>query len=195
MLATLTRNMSSRTIRQVSLDAGVSWSRTSEVIEDLADLGLVERRQTPGGVLVRLLQENVAARAIGEMTELHNAAVEAMRHAAEAIRPAPFSLTLFGSFARGSAGRDSDVDVVAVIPGSTGPELERWEDSLGQWVNSATSITGNPVNLIEVGIDELRLPSRRPPAWLREASSQGIVLAGKPLGELTATATPRRRRA
>lgn len=195
VLATLTRNTTSRTIRQVSVDAGVSWSRTSEVIADLADLGLVERRQTPGGVLVRLLPQNVAARAIGQMNELHGAAVEAMQHAAKTVRPAPVNLTLFGSFARGMAGRDSDVDVVAVTPGASGPELARWEDSLGHWVDSATAITGNPVKLIEVGVDELRKASRRTPAWLRQASAQGIVLAGKPLGELTATATPGRRRA
>ena len=47
MLAALTSNTLSRSLRQLSVDSGVSWSRTADIVDDLADLGLVERRQTP----------------------------------------------------------------------------------------------------------------------------------------------------
>jgi predicted nucleotidyltransferase len=195
VLAALTRNTSSRTIRQLSLDAGVSWSRTSDVIDDLAELGIVERRQTPGGILVRLVSQNVAAKAISEMTDLRSPAVEAMREAARAIRPSPLSLTIFGSFARGTAGRDSDVDVVAVGADSALPDIGAWEDSLGWWVDAATAITGNPINLIIIDVDELAPAAGPSPIWLQEASEHGIVLAGQPLRGLMTSPPPRRGRA
>lgn len=194
MLAALTRNTSSRTIRQLSVDAGISWSRTSEVIDDLADLGIVERRQTPGGILVRLVEQNVAAKAIDQMTDLRSAAIEEMRHAAEAIQPAPASLTLFGSFARGTAGRDSDVDVVAVSAAAR-LDSEAWQDSLSRWAGAATIISGNPVSLVVIGLAELSPSGGRSPAWIREASEHGLVLAGKPLGELMTSPPARRRHA
>lgn len=195
VLAALTRNTSSRTIRQLSVDAGISWSRTSEVIEDLADLGIVERRRTPGGILVQLVEHNVAAKAIDQLTELRSVAIRDMRHAAEAIQPAPASLTLFGSFARGTAGRDSDVDVVAVFAEAAGLDLETWQDSLSRWAGAAAAITGSPVNLIVIGLAELMPSSGRKPAWINEASEHGIVLAGKPLQELMTSRRSRRRRA
>lgn len=195
VLSALTQDTSSRTVRQVSADARVSWSRTSEIINDLANLGLVERRQTPGGILVRLVPENVATKLVQAMVDLRSAAIEDMRQVAEALRPAPISLTLFGTFARGTARRDSDVDVVAVIADSPGPDSDLWEESSARWVQKATAIAGNPVNLIEVRVDELAPSSGRDPAWLKEASEQGIVLAGKPLGELISTGKSRRRRA
>ncbi|MGH3471699.1 MAG: nucleotidyltransferase domain-containing protein [Nocardioidaceae bacterium] len=195
VLAALTRNTSSRTVRQLALDAGVSWSRTSELIEDLHELGLVERRQTPGGVLVRLVEQNAAARLVQRMTDLRGPCIDAMREAARRIRPAPLSLTVFGSFAHGRAGRDSDIDVVAVAPESAQSDAGSLSESLGRWVSEATAITGNPVNLIELGAGEMVPAAQKAPAWLREASQQGIVLVGQPLRELMTVDEARRQRA
>lgn len=211
VLAALTRDTSIRTLRQVALDAEVSWSQTAQVIDDLADLGIVERRQTPGATLVRLVPGNVTAELLRSLTDLRPPAINALRRAADVIDPAPLSLTLFGSFARGAAGRDSDVDVVVVHrshggdgasyddgsdsgagfgdgsgcgPGSY-DHGDRWSDSVGRWVELATAVTGNPVNLIDLADDELRT-GRKQPEWLREAAKQGVTLAGRPLAELLA---------
>ena len=79
-----------------------------------------------------------------------------MREAARLIKPAPLSLVVFGSFARGEAGPDSDVDVLAVRPDEAADLEDVWTDSLGRWVGVAGRITGNPVRLIEVDLEELR---------------------------------------
>jgi hypothetical protein len=206
----------------------VSWSQTAQVIDDLADLGVIERRQTPGAILVRLVPGNVVADVVRSLTDLRGPVVDALRRADVDIAPAPLSLSLFGSFARGGARRDSDVDVVAVhgshgAPGngsgfgdSSGygfgshPDAgfadgsghdsggdghdAGWSDRISRWVERATAITGNPVNLINLGEDELRT-GRKPAEWLREAAKQGVTLAGRPLAELLAsrvTASKRR---
>lgn len=55
---------------------------------------------------------------------------------------------------------------------------------MGRWVATATAVTGNPVKLIQIGIDELTPSRTRRAGWLQEASDQGIVLTGKPLPEV-----------
>lgn len=187
VLSALTRDTAPRTIRQVSLSAGVSWSQTAQVIEDLAGLGIVERRPTPGAILVRLAPGNVAAGAIQAMTDLHAPAIDALRREATSVTPAPLSLTVFGSFARGEARRDSDVDVVAVhdpagVPG--GAEEDLWTETLARWVGAASSITGNAVHLIDLELGELRTTARQTPPWLQEAAKDGVVIAGRPLRDL-----------
>lgn len=193
VLSALTRNTLSRTLRQLSIDAGVSWSRTSEIVDDLVDLGLVERRQTPGGVLVRLIPDNVAARVIQGVADLRSDAIKAMRQAAADIHPAPLSLVVFGSFARGTARRDSDIDVLAVAPKAVTTGSSSWEETMGCWVAATTTAAGNPVKLIQIGVDELAARPARRPGWLQEASDQGILLAGKPLSDLLSSHKGRRR--
>ena len=187
VLGALTRDTSAQTIRQVSLSAGVSWSQTAQVIEDLAGLGIVERRSTPGAILVRLAPGNVAAGVIQALTDLRTSAIEALRQEATWITPTPLSLIVFGSFARGEARRDSDVDVVAVRDPATVAgrvEDDLWVESVGRWVGASRSITGNTVNLIDLDLSELHPAGRKTPSWLRDASKDGIVIAGSPLPDL-----------
>jgi predicted nucleotidyltransferase len=195
VLAALTRDTSVRTLRQVALAAEVSWSQTAQVVDDLADLGIVERRQTPGATLVRLVPGNVGAELLRSLTDLRVPATDALRRVAASIAPAPLNLTVFGSFARGEARRDSDIDVVAVHPSfKTDGEDNRWYDSVGRWVDEAMAITGNPVNLIDLGGDEL-LNGQQAAEWVEAAVKEGVTLAGRPLAELVGTdRKPRKRR-
>ncbi len=195
VLSALTRDTSPQTIRQVSLSAGVSWSQTAQVIDDLAGLGIVERRQTPGAILVRLTPGNVAAGIVRALTDLRTPAIDALRHEATSITPPPLNLTVFGSFARGEARRESDVDVLAVhdpTATSDGPQESIWLEAIGRWIRAAGSITGNAVNLIDLDRSELRPSGRKAPAWLRDASKGGILIAGSPLRELITTHEDRR---
>jgi predicted nucleotidyltransferase len=184
VLAALVANTSAQTIRQVALRAGVSPSRTGQVLDDLAELGVVERRELAGGhVLVRLMPASAAGKLFVEAGSLWSAAVEAMREEASSIEPAPVTLTVFGSFARGQARRDSDVDGVAVhADANEGTERgERWAETSAAWVDAAGRITGNPVNLIDLDIDEL---GGELPEWLASAARDGLVLAGIPVPTL-----------
>src|SRR5579875_1950102 len=103
-----------------------------------------------------------------------------MRRGAKLIQPAPLTLTLFGSFARRTAQRSSDVDVAASHDDEAPPG---WEHRLEKWHARAGRVTGNPVNVIDLSASEL--DDTVTGAWLRPALREGIVLAGRPLSRLT----------
>lgn len=195
VLAALANDLAQQSVRQVALRAGVSPSRAGQVLDDLAALGMVERRATRSHVAVRLVPENVAARWVMGLAEVWRSALEEMRLSAEAIRPAPLSLIVFGSFARGAAQTGSDVDVLAVHGDDVDEESDpatsaRWVQTLGEWVDAAGRIAGNPVNVIDLDLDDLhhsageRRRAVQEPAWLASAAREGVVLVGRPVGEL-----------
>lgn len=206
----LAENSMSQSIRQVALRAGVSPSRAAQVLEGLAELGIVERYHLGSQLAVRLVPENVAAKWILALGSLWRSAIDSMREAARIIYPAPLSLTVFGSFARGTAQAGSDVDVLAVhandLDDAESEKGRVWVETLGQWSDLAGRITGNPVSLIDLAVDDLRRePLRVPvrtgtaksrlaeevrreavqqPAWRLAASREGIVLVGNTIAEL-----------
>src|ERR1700704_2504599 len=101
-------------MRAVAKLAGTSIGQTSLVVGRLVQLGLVTRRDFGTASLVRLDRRNEAARAVLALAELHQPVVRRLRTEAAKISPAPKSLVVFGSFARGEAQADSDLDVLAV---------------------------------------------------------------------------------
>jgi hypothetical protein len=66
---------------------------------------------------------------------------------------------------------------------------DAWTDSLGRWVDLATRVLGNAVNLVEASVEEMRgLLSREAPSVWANIASEGIVLAGSTLSDLLAAA-------
>lgn len=189
VLGVLARTSMDLTMRTVAELAGVSAQQASVVIGRLVDLGVVERRDVPPASLVRLSPENLAAQVVISLVHLRRAAIERLIALAADITPEPVSLVVFGSFARGDADRDSDVDVLAVRPAGLVGDSEDWVDSLGVWVDRATKAVGNPVNLIEAALEEIpALLAREDRSVWQDAAREGIVLAGSPLTELAKAA-------
>lgn len=168
--------------------AGVSVNRAVSVLNELVRLGLARRRDVGRSALVSLDRENEAGRLIVALTDVRDAVLRRLRQGARGIRPAPASIVAFGSFAAGTATRDSDVDVLAVRAKDVPEDNGEWLDSLGHWVDRAARITGNPVNLLLVGESELPgLLDRRGSVW-GEMAENGIVLAGSALQDLASVA-------
>ena len=107
-----------------------------------------------------------------------------LQEAAAHIAPPPPTLAVFGSFARGEARSESDIDVLAVRPDEVAAADPSWSDSLGRWTDKAREITGNPVNLIEAQASEIpHLLAKRSSVW-REIANQGTTLIGVDVGSL-----------
>jgi predicted nucleotidyltransferase len=184
VLDVLARADAELTMRSVAQLAGVSVNRAVSVLNQLIALGLVERREAGSAALVRLDRNNEAAKIVLSLGDLRNTVIGRLRSRAKTIHPAPASVVLFGSFVRGEAGVSSDLDVLAVRARHVSEDDEKWVEGLGQWVAGASRISGNPVNVLTVGQDELRNLLRRKQSVWREIAKDGLVLIGSELPDL-----------
>jgi predicted nucleotidyltransferase len=172
------------TMRTVADLAGVSFSRATHVLNELVGLGLVERREVGAAAMVSLVRDNAAAQAVVALAGLRDSVIERMRLDARTIDPAPASLVIFGSFARGEARESSDIDVLAVRGPGVGMDNDSWTDTLHGWADRATRLAGNPVNLLDEPCEDMpRLLSRPGSVW-DDAVRDGVLLAGVPLADL-----------
>ena len=93
-------------------------------------------------------------------------------------------MIVFGSFARGEATADSDLDVVIVRSRDVREEDVAWRSAVGLWRNCAHRLTGNRVEVLEVGEIEIGpLLRSRKPLWL-DVRREGVVVHGYGLAEM-----------
>ncbi|MHB8296300.1 MAG: MarR family transcriptional regulator [Acidimicrobiales bacterium] len=189
VLGVLARTDTELSMRAVARLAGVSAQQSSVVLGHLIDLGIVERREVPPVALVRLSADNLSAQMVTAIADMRQRVLGRLAELAASITPAPASLIVFGSFARGRAGAASDLDVLAVRPTGVPSDDDGWTDSLGAWADRAQRTVGNPVNLVDIGADEIPdLLSHPAPSLWAEIASDGVVLLGTPLGAAGAAA-------
>jgi predicted nucleotidyltransferase len=178
VLAVLARTEAELTMRTVARLAGVSPNRATSILNALIQLGLVERRDAGTAALVRLSRENEASKIVLRLAALPELVLARMTEAAQRITPPPASVTVFGSFARGQARNDSDIDVLVVRPEAVAAEDPGWERTLGEWSDAAARIAGNPLNLLVVSEAELlQLVRRRRSVW-DNVVREGLTLVG-----------------
>lgn len=188
VLATLARTTQELSLSALAELSGVSLAHVARIVPRLVELGLVERRDVPPAVLVKLVPEHLASRAILMLADLRHTFLEEVRATAEHLEPAPVNVTLFGSFARGEDDMKSDIDMLVVRPSSVDEDDSTWEQSIARWETHLQRISGNAVNRIEVGQDEVaKLLKSRRPLW-QAIRREGIVVQGTPLADIGATA-------
>ncbi len=103
---------------------------------------------------------------------------------AEALEPNPVSVIVFGSFARGEADSDSDLDVLFVQPQGVNDDDHRWVAAVEGWRQFARRLTGNRVAILETDESSVgRLLRSRKTLW-SEVARNGIVVYGKSIDGL-----------
>lgn len=140
LIGALMRVDGPRTISEVARLADVSRDRAAEIVADLERLGLVERRTAGRAHLVSLIEENPITESLRAIEHAHERSVDKLRRAARAIKPAPQFMALYGSWARGEASEDSDLDV-AVIAATEG-NRDVLLEALDKWSSVAQRVTG-----------------------------------------------------
>jgi len=184
VLSQTTAELNQRTIAQLS---GVSQAQASRVLPALVELGVIERREVPPSSLFRIVREHVATRAILALARSTDTVLDELGEMAKSLPVPPESVIVFGSFARHEAGIDSDIDMVVVRPSDVDEDDERWAASVEQLRAEVRRLTGNPVEMLEVSIDEARSRLRgRSPLWT-EIGRAGRVVHGASLDELRLT--------
>jgi predicted nucleotidyltransferase len=186
VLAVLVETTAELNLRTIARLAGVSQAQTSRVLPELVKLGVVERREVPPSSLFRLVPDHVASRSLLTLARASDAVRTEMARLAASLPRAPVSVIVFGSFARGDADAASDIDVVIVRPSSVDEDDDTWVDSLDEWRHAVRRASGNPVEVLEISVDDAasKLESRSQ-AW-SDIRRDGIVVYGLGLDELRA---------
>jgi predicted nucleotidyltransferase len=181
VLVTTTAELNLRTIARL---AGVSLAQASRVLPKLVELGMVERREVPPSSQFRLVRSNIAARAVIELGRSRNLVLERIGSGAAALPSPPTSVIVFGSFARGEAGADSDLDVVIIRPDEVGEDDEKWAHSIESWRNETRAIAGNRVEVVEVRHHDIHAKLASKQQLWRDVLRDGIVVYGLSIREL-----------
>jgi predicted nucleotidyltransferase len=178
ILAVLAETTAHLNLTTISRLAGVSVAQASRVLPGLVHLGLVERVEAPPSALFRLVDENLAGRLVRSMTDLHSLALRAVGDGSALQKARPELVIVFGSFARGEADADSDLDLVIVRPLEISEDDPAWADSIISLDQDLSRALGNPVNILEIGVNDLerRLKSRVE-LW-KSIRTEGIVVYG-----------------
>lgn len=181
VVGVLIRSEQPLSLRQVGERAGVSHPQVARHVDRLEELGIVTRRVVGRSHLVELTGA-VGALVLRHFSSLDQPVWDHMRATSAVLMPNALSVTVFGSFARGSARAGSDIDIAIV---ATDPDDESWSTLLDGWVAEVSALAGNPVAEIVLSRKEL-LARRLDPVW-QSITVEGVCVAGRPVGELMAS--------
>lgn len=152
------------------------------VLDRLVEHGLVLAEPANRGFLYGLNREHVLAGPVLSIARARATVLERLTRAADLLRPAPVLVSLFGSFARGDAGADSDIDLLIVTPAEV--VLDDWEEQVQALAAQVLAWTGNRLECVILSEHHLRqvVEAGEPivASWLDEA----VTLSGSPLSTL-----------
>lgn len=182
-LSRLTRGVSGREVARLS---GVkSQSTAQRALTRLATVGIVTTEEHAHATLYSLNRSHVLWPGVREILTASATINELIRMIAQDAG-GDITVAIFGSFARGEAGADSDIDIAVVAPDHMTPDLrERIVDELRDCIGAAT---GNPTQVLLVTMSELHgMVVRNDPlieSWIAEATT----IHGVDMGSLIAKA-------
>ena len=110
MAAARSRRRYSAVILNTGATTKFSLAQASRVLARLVELGIVERRDVPPSSLFQLVRQHVAVGPLLALARARDALIGEMGRLAAGLPLVPVSVIVFGSFARGEADVDSDID-------------------------------------------------------------------------------------
>jgi hypothetical protein len=164
------------TMRALGRLAGVSPNQTALVLDHLEGLGLVRRQSAGRALLVSLEVDSPVVGALRLVADVRDQTLSLWRDRADRLVPAPLSLSVFGSWARGEAGPGSDVDVLVILPRNLAADAEDgYREQVADWCEYARRVAGLPVSPIVVAAEETDDVDRELWADIRR---DAVVIAG-----------------
>ncbi len=155
VLAVLAGSNKGRTGRELARLSGTSEAGVRKVTERLVRHGLVRRTAVGNAYLFELNRDHLAAAPLAELASIRFALIERLRDAISQWPLPAVMVILFGSTARGTAGSESDVDVLVVRPSAVDPDDASWREQLDRTAAQVHAWVGNDARLVEFGEDEL----------------------------------------
>jgi len=99
----------------------------------------------------------------------------------------PQRVILFGSWARGEAARDSDIDLLVIVDDDTPPEKLHWQDGFGAYRSKRDA------DIFPVRAEDFERNRAIVNTLAAEADTDGIVVYGSPKRSCMKGADPRAR--
>jgi predicted nucleotidyltransferase len=176
-LATVTPTLDAAVLQALSATTGASTGAhvqrmagvgsadgVRRVLARLVRQGIVLAEEHAHASLYRLNREHVAHEPILALTRLRATIVDRITSALGGWQVAPMHASLFGSFARGEAGADSDIDILVVWDSAEPHDSDPPDDHLGAgagltatWAAQVEALagdvwrwTGNPAHILDV---------------------------------------------
>jgi predicted nucleotidyltransferase len=163
----------------------LSQSTVQRALTRLRQNGLVVATSVPPSLLYRANREHIAMPALSALLGLDAELRARMAEHVAAWRPAPVSVIVYGSVARGEARPGSDLDVLIVRADAVEPDEPAWQrdvtdlaDRIGRW-------SGRPAGIVEMSRREAADGFAEGVAFLVDADRGGWLIAGSPLHSLS----------
>jgi predicted nucleotidyltransferase len=146
LLATIVQLEAPMTVRAIARHAGVAPQTALTVIKDLADAGVVSAEAAGRAQMVSLNREHLLAEPLIALTRTRARLID--RLGTELTNWTGLAgAWLYGSAARGTGDRESDIDILLVAEEDT--ETTQWSESAARLVDQVLRWTGNQAHLIE----------------------------------------------
>jgi predicted nucleotidyltransferase len=146
LLATLAQLEAPVTVRALARYAGVAPQTAINVVNDLADAGIVSAERAGSAHMITLNRAHILAEPLISLSRTRARLIQRLTDEL-ATWPLLAAAWMFGSAARGTGDRESDVDLLLVAEAST--QTARWADGTAQLAEHVLSWTGNHAQLVE----------------------------------------------
>jgi len=168
--------------REIAELLGVGHSNVQRAVRVLVDDGFALRKRIGNADIFRVNVSHFSFKAISELFRVKRGLSERItENLKSAFRDIGFSVTVFGSYARGAADRASDMDVLVIATNPTSVE-----DRVATLEADFARIYGVSLSVKVLSPPDLR---RRPvPPYVRAAAQEGILISGSSLREVIANA-------
>ena len=168
-------------IRAVARMSDVSAPQATNVLDQLADIGLVIRQDVPPAICYRINNDHVTVSHLQNLDHVWDDTIDEIRKIARSLKPVPLSVILFGSMARRTATNESDIDIIFIRPKAIDSDDDSWWNAIETFSDSIHALCGNEVRVIEYDELELKRRLKKPTGFWESVLTDGIVLSGKSL--------------
>lgn len=180
VLARTTEPLSGRRVAGLT-DGKVGQRRTTQILTQLSDAGIVLREDRPPSKLYRLNRDHVAAPGILALAEMWATLVQRIRDELGSWAPSATAACLFGSAVRGEATADSDIDILLIRddPAASGADEPLWDEQVERLTERVNAWSGNTCEVLELSLAELAEAVAREDRLVRDLRRDAITLAGR----------------
>ncbi|POH60167.1 nucleotidyltransferase domain-containing protein [Arthrobacter glacialis] len=159
--------------RRLSQLAEVSLSSTQRILARLENVGLIETQPVGRAVIYSVNRNHLLWTVIDSAFDVTRKVEELVTEIVQNYSDVEMTVALYGSFARGEAGPDSDLDIVVIW--LSGMDENTQSAVLGELSEQLFRATGNSVEIIDLPLPDLqRMATENDPlvaSWKREAKT------------------------